>query len=207
MTTSIRGQLSISRDQVLVAHAAEMIARTGLSQDHFAQALSANLHRQIPAKAASKDVPDFGAFALGNDTSSFLRASGAWLRRVGRWLSGEVDLPSWVEESWVEALEGDFKDCCINELASRHGLTGARELDGEGDPLGAFGQLVARLGNTVALGSEILADGRIDREDINKLPEFVDRLRSAEARCGELRSRAETVLLEQSEKPHLSRAN
>lgn len=207
MTTSSSGQLSISRDQVLVAHAAEMIARTGFSQDHFAQALSANLHRQIPAKAASKDVPDFEAFALGNDTSSFLRASGAWLRRVGRWLSGEVDLPSWVEESWVEALEGDFKDCCINELASRHGLTGARELDGEGNPLGAFGQLVARLGNTVALGSEILADGRIDCEDLDKLPEFVDRLRSVEARCGELRSRAETVLLEQSEKPHLSRVN
>ncbi|WP_324830450.1 hypothetical protein [Pseudomonas saxonica] len=199
--------MSISRDQVLVAHAAEMIARTGFSQDHFAQALSTNLHRQIPAKAASKDVPDFEAFALGNDTSSFLRASGAWLRRVGRWLSGEVDLPSWVEESWVEALEGDFKDCCINELASRHGLTGARELDGEGNPLGAFGQLVARLGNTVALGSEILADGRIDCEDLDKLPEFVDRLRSVEARCGELRSRAETVLLEQSKKPHLSRVN
>lgn len=207
MTTSSSGQLSISRDQVLVAHAAEMIARTGFSQDHFAQALSTNLHRQIPAKAASKDVPDFEAFALGNDTSSFLRASGAWLRRVGRWLSGEVDLPSWVEESWVEALEGDFKDCCINELASRHGLTGARELDGEGNPLGAFGQLVARLGNTVALGSEILADGRIDCEDLDKLPEFVDRLRSVEARCGELRSRAETVLLEQSKKPHLSRVN
>ncbi|WP_448125823.1 hypothetical protein [Pseudomonas veronii] len=207
MTTSNSRQWSASRDQVLVAHAAEMIARTCSSQEDFAQSLSVNLHRQIPAKAGLKDVPDFTVFALGNDTASFLRASGAWLRRVGRWLSGEVDLPSWLEESWVEALEGDFKDCCINELASRHGLTGARELDGEGNPLGAFGQLVARLGNTVALGSEILADGRIDREDLDKLPEFVDRLRSVEARCGELRSRAETVLLEQSEKPHLSRVN
>lgn len=184
-----------------------MIARTGFSQDDFAQALSASLHRQIPAKAASKDVPDFGALAQGNDTTSFLRASGAWLRRVGRWLSGEVDLPSWLEESWVDALEGDFKDCCINELAHRHGLTGARELDGDGNPLGAFGQLVARLGNTVALGSEILADGRIDLEDLDKLPAFVDRLRSVEARCSELRTRAENVLLEQLGKPHLSRVN
>ena len=207
MTTSSSGQLSVSRDQVLVAHAVEMIARTGFSQDDFAQALSANLHRQIPSKAASKDVPDFATLSQGNNTTFFLRASGSWLRRVGRWLSGEVDLPSWVEESWVEALGGDFKDCCINELASRHGLTGARELDGNGNSLGVFGQLVARLGNTVALGSEILADGRIDREDLGKLPEFVDRLRSVEARCGELRSRAETVLLEQSEEPRLSRAN
>ena len=207
MTTSNPGQQSISRDQVLVAHAVEMIARTGFSQDDFAQALSCNLHRQIPVKAVSKDVPDFEVLSLGNDTASFLRASGAWLRRVGRWLSGEVDLPSWVEESWVEALEGDFKDCCINELAHRHGLTGARELDGDGNPLGAFGQLVARLGNTVALGSEILADGRIDLEDLDMLPEFVDRLRSVEARCCELRSRAEDVLLEQHQKPILHQVN
>lgn len=207
MTTSSPRQLSVSRDQVLVAHAVEMIARTCFSQDDFAQVLSANLHQQIPAKAALKDVPDFTSFALGNDTTSFLRASGAWLRRVGRWLSGEVDLPSWLEESWVESLAGDFKDCCINELASRHGLTGALELGGNGNPLGAFGQLVTRLGTTVALGSEILADGRIDADDLDKLPEFVDRLRSAEARCGELRSRAEAVLLEQSKHPHLSRVN
>lgn len=194
MNMSSSGQQHISRDQVLVAHAVEMIARTGFSQDDFAQALSSNLHRQIPEKATSKDVPDFKLLVQGNDTAVFLRASGAWLRRVGRWLSGEVDLPSWLEEAWVDALEGDFQECCLNELASRHGLTGARALIGDANPVGVFGALVARLGNTVALGSEILADGRIDIDDLDKLPEFVDRLRSVEARCSELRSRAENVL-------------
>ncbi|NNB00067.1 hypothetical protein [Pseudomonas fragi] len=194
MNMSKSGQQHISRDQVLVAYAVEMIARTGFSQDDFAQALSSNLHRQIPDKATSKDVPDFKLLVKGNDTAVFLRASGAWLRRVGRWLSGEVDLPSWLEEAWVDALEGEFQECCLNELASRHGLTGARALIGDANPVGVFGALVARLGNTVALGSEILADGRIDIEDLDKLPEFVDRLRSVEARCSELRSRAESVL-------------
>lgn len=207
MNTSNPGQMSTSRDQVLVAHAAEMIARTAFSQDDFAQLLSSNLHRIVPDKAVSKDVPDFEELAKSNDAPAFLRASGAWLRRVGRWLNGEVDLPCWLEEAWVDALEGDFKDDCINELASRHGLTGAREQDSEGNPLGAFGQLVARLGDTVALGSEILADGHIDFQDVDKLPGFVDKLRSVEARCCELRSRAETVLLEQPQKPHLSRVN
>ena len=194
MNMSNSGQQSISRDQVLVAHAAEMIARTGFSQDDFAQALSSHLHRLIPEKATSKDVPDFKLLAKGNDSETFLRSSGAWLRRVGRWLSGEVDLPSWLEEAWVDALEGDFQERCLNELASRHGLTGARALIGDANPVGVFGALVARLGNTVSLGSEILADGRIDIEDLDKLPEFVDRLRSVEARCSELRSRAENVL-------------
>lgn len=196
MTMSSSGHRAISRDQVLVAHAAAMIARTGFSQDDFAQSLSSHLHRLIPEKAVCKDVPDFKAIAKGNDTAAFLRASGAWLRRVNRWLIGEVDLPTWIEEAWVDSLEGDFQECCLNELASRHGLTGARALIGDANPLGVFGALVARLGHTVVLGSEILADGRIDIEDLDKLPEFVDRLRSVEARCSELRSRAEEVLRE-----------
>lgn len=207
MTTSSSGQMSTSRDQVLVAHAVEMIARTGFSQDDFAQLLSSNLHRIVPDKAVAKDVPDFDVLVKGNDAPAFLRASGAWLRRVGRWLNGEVDLPCWLEEAWVDALEGDFKDDCINELASRHGLTGAREQDGDGNPLCAFGLLVAQLGDTVALGSEILADGHIDVQDLDKLPGFVDRLRSVEARACELRSRAEDVLLEQHQKPTLHQVN
>lgn len=199
MNTSNPRHLLVSRDQVLVAHAADMIARTGFSQDQFAQALSCQLHDLVPAKAVTKDVPDFELLAQGNDTQAFLKSSGAWLRRVGRWLSGEVDLPSWIEEAWVHALEGDYQDRCLNELASRHGLTGARALSGDANPVGVFGQLVARMGTTVALGSEILADGRIDAQDLDKLPEFIERLRSAEARCSELRTRAEEVLLEQLE--------
>lgn len=197
MNTSNPRHLLISRDQVLVAHALDMIARTGFSQDHFAQALSSQLHDLVPTKATAKDVPDFELLAQGNDSDAFLKASGAWLRRVGRWLSGEVDLPSWIEEAWVQALEDDYQDRCLNELASRHGLTGARALRGDANPVGVFGQLVARMGSTVALGSEILADGQIDAQDLAKLPEFVERLRSAEARCCELRTRAEEVLRDQ----------
>jgi hypothetical protein len=197
MNTSNPRQSPISRDQVLVAHAAEMIARTRLSQDDFAQALSSQLHRMIPAKASAKDVPDFEALAKGNDTGAFLKASGAWLRRVGRWLSGEVDLPGWIEEAWVQALEGEFQERCLNELASRHGLTGARALGGEACPVGVFGQLVARLGKTVALGSEILADGKIDDADLPLLPDFISKLTSVEARCGELRAKAQKAMAEQ----------
>lgn len=194
MDTSNPRQPSLSRDQVLVAHAAQMITRTSFSQDDFAETLSSRLHQMIPAKAVAKDVPDFAALARGNDTAAFLRASGTWLRRVNRWLGGEVDLPGWLEEAWVQALDGEYRERCINELASRYGLTGARALEGDACPVGVFGQLVARLGQAVELGSEILADGRIDADDVEALPAFVERLRSVEARCGELRSQAEEEL-------------
>lgn len=196
MNTSNPRHGSVSRDQVLVAYASQMIARTSFSQDGFAQALSAQLHRLIPEKAAAKEVPDFEALARGNDSSSFLKASGAWLRRVGRWLSGEVELPGWIEEAWVQALEGEFREHCLNELASRHGLSGARVLNGEVSPVGVFGQLVARLGQTVEMGSEILADGLIDATDLPLLPDFIARLMSVEARCVELRAKAEAAMEE-----------
>lgn len=198
MDTSKQRQPSLTRDQVLVAYAAEMVARTSFSQDDFAQALSAALHRVAPAKAVAKDVPDFEALARGNDTAAFLRASGAWLRRVNRWMGGEIDLPCWLEEAWVQALASEYQERCINELAGRYGLSGARALDAAACPVGVFGQLVARLGQSVELGSEILADGQIGAEDAPLLPEFIARLASTEARCGELRLQAEAVLAERT---------
>lgn len=198
MDTSIFGQPPLARDQVLMAYAAEMIARTSLTQEDFAQALSCALHRLIPAKAEAKDVPDLVALHEQDDTAAFLRASGAWLRRVRRWLSGEIDLPCWLEEAWVQALSGEFRERCINELAGRYGLSGARALGADACAVGVFGQLVARLGQSVELGSEILADGQIGAEDAPLLPEFIDRLASTEARCGELRAKAAAVLAERT---------
>lgn len=194
MTSSKARQLLQTRDQVLVAHAVEMIARTSMSQDKFAQALAARLHELLPAKAVDAHVPDFNALAAGNDVAAFLKASGSWLKRVQRWLAGEIDLPSWLEEAWVLALDPEYNERCVNELASRHGLIGAREQGGACSPLPAFGQLVARLGQAVELGSEVLADGLINENDLHLLPAFIEKLLAAESRACELRRQAENEL-------------
>ena len=78
-----------TRDQVLVAHAANQIARTSLSQDDFAQALSRELHLTIPERASKKDVPDFNSPELTSNACEFVKATGRWLKRVQRWLSGD----------------------------------------------------------------------------------------------------------------------
>lgn len=194
MTSSNSRQLPLSRDQVLVAHAAEMIARTSMSQEKFAQALSAQLHALVPGKAADAHVPDFEALACSNDAASFLKASGNWLKRVQRWLNGDIELPSWVEEAWVQALDAEYQERCLNELASRHGLIGARALESAaGCPVTTFAQLVTRLGLAVELGSEVLADGKIDLSDLPHLPAFIERLLAVESRAHELRRFAENV--------------
>lgn len=184
----------LSRDEVLVAYALEMIARTSCTRDDFATALSERLHALAPDRAKSKDVPDFSALCAAGNYAEFLRASGKWQRRVGRWLTGDVELPSWMEEAWVGSLQGEYQERCLAELAERYGLSGARLQSGDGCPVGAFGQLVARLGQTVELGSTILADGQIGATDLPLLPEFVQRLLATESRCAELRLRAEQAL-------------
>ena len=194
MTPSKSRQLHLSRDQVLVAHAAEMIARTSMSQDKFAQVLAAQLHVLVPGKAAESHVPDFDALAASNDATTFLKASGSWLKRVQRWIGGDIELPSWVEEAWVLALDAEYQERCLNELASRHGLIGARALDAASCPVSAFGQLVTRLGAAVEATSEVLSDGKIDASDLPLLPEAIDKLLAVESRAHELRRRMENEL-------------
>ncbi|MDT4835320.1 hypothetical protein FQZ97_689800 [compost metagenome] len=183
-----------TRDQVLVAHAAEMIARTSFRTPRFAQALAAQLYLLAPQKAADSSVPDLDQLAAAGDAAPFLKASSSWLKRVQRWLEREIDLPSWVEEAWVQALEPEYRERCINELAARHGLIGARSLGGEACPQTAFAQLVTRLGQAVEAGSVVLADGKIDAADVQHLPEFIERLLAVESRACELRRQAENEL-------------
>ena len=194
MQTSSSRHTVQTRDQVLVAHAANQIARTSLSQDDFAQALSRELHLSCPEKAVAKEVPDFAALTTQNDVAEFVKATGRWLKRVQRWLSGDQEIPSWLEESWVNALEPEYRDHCVNELASRHGLTGARQMTSEQCANKSFGALIRAVGDVIDTGSEVFDDQVMCELDLPHLPAFAKQCRQVEAKAGELGRRAEQLL-------------
>lgn len=194
MQTSSSRHIVQTRDQVLVAHAANQIARTSLSQDDFAQALSRELHLSIPDRAKEKVVPDFNSPELTGDVSEFVKATGRWLKRVQRWLNGDQEMPSWLEESWVNALEPEFRDHCVNELASRHGLTGARQMTSDQCANKSFGALIRALGDVIDTGSEVFDDQVMCELDLPHLPAFAKQCRQVEAKAGELGRRAEQLL-------------
>lgn len=194
MQTSSSRHTVQTRDQVLVAHAANQIARTSLSQDDFAQSLSRELHLSCPEKAIAKEVPNFSALTTQNDVAEFVKATGRWLKRVQRWLSGDQEMPSWLEESWVSALEPEFRDHCLNELASRHGLTGARQMTSDQCANKSFGALIRALGDVIDTGSEVFDDQVMCELDLPHLPAFAKQCRQVEAKAGELGRKAEQLL-------------
>jgi hypothetical protein len=194
MQTSSSRHTVQTRDQVLVAHAANQIARTSLSQDDFAQALSRELHLSCPEKAIAKEVPDFTLLTTQNDVADFVKATGRWLKRVQRWLSGDQEMPSWLEESWVNALEPEYRDHCLNELASRHGLTGARQMTSDQCANKSFGALIRALGDVIDTGSEVFDDQVMCEQDLPHLPAFAKQCRQVEAKAGELGRKAEQLL-------------
>lgn len=194
MQTSSSRHTVQTRDQVLVAHAANQIARTSLSQDDFAQALSRELHLSCPEKAMAKEVPDFAALTTQGDVAEFVKATGRWLKRVQRWLSGDQEMPSWLEESWVKALQPEYRDHCLNELASRHGLTGARQMTSDQCANKSFGALIRALGDVIDTGSEVFDDQVMCEQDLPHLPAFVEQCRQVEAKAGELGRKAEQLL-------------
>ncbi|MDP9512329.1 hypothetical protein Q7O56_25190 [Pseudomonas protegens] len=176
-TSSSRHALQ-TRDQVLVAHAQNQIARISLSQDDFAQALSREICLRVPAaKIVQTKVPDFEELVRLDDVSEFVKATG-------RWLSGDQEIPSWLEEPWVNALEPKFRDHCINELACRHGLIGARQMQSEQWANKSFGALVSALGDVIDTSSEVFDDQIMSEEDIPHLPAFAGECRQVEARQG-----------------------
>lgn len=195
MQTSSSRHTVQTRDQVLVAHAQNQIARTSLSQDDFAQALSRELHLSCPEKAIAKEVPDFAALTAQNDVADFVKATSRWLKRVQRWLNGDQEMPSWLEESWVNALEPEFRDHCLNELASRHGLTGARQMTSDQCANKSFGALIRALGDVIDTGSEVFDDQVMCELDLPHLPAFAKQCRQVEAKAGELGRRAEQLLV------------
>ncbi|MGU9857021.1 hypothetical protein [Pseudomonas sp. LF245] len=195
MQTSSSRHTVQTRDQVLVAHAQNQIARTSLSQDDFAQALSREIYLTVPtSRIELAKVPDFEELARQNDVGEFMKATSRWLKRVQRWLSGDQEMPSWLEESWVQALEPEFRDHCINELASRHGLTGARQMTSDQCANKSFGALIRALGDVIDTGSEVFDDQVMCEQDQPHLPAFAKQCRQVEAKAGELGRKAEQLL-------------
>jgi hypothetical protein len=158
-----------TRDAVLVAIARDMIARTSMSQDGFAEQLNHQLFDRAPARCKEKGFPDLQALTKTADMQAYGRAYKAWSKRVERWLddSGDrIEIPSWIEESWVAALDQPWRDRALTELSSRYGLLAVKQIgSGVDDALQVFAGIATNFGLVAGLGGKVFADGVFDQKD------------------------------------------
>lgn len=193
MSSHRRSTHTGTRDAVLVAHANDMIARTNTSQRDFATALSKAVWSLIPELDSDRKVPDFEGMNL-EDADTYTKAADAWLKRVQRWLSADVEIPSWLEEPWVTALLPEWKERCLIELAGRYGLLAVRPIVIEGmGPMQVFGGLMGRMGDVAGVGTKVFDDLLLDVRDAKHLPEMIHALDSLAANASELSAAAKQV--------------
>lgn len=168
MSNSRQASHTQTRDCVLRAHAAEMIARTSLSQEDFAESLYRACVQMIGGEVlCERKVPDLDGLFAANDTAEYLKAAGRWLKRVERWLDKDgVELPAWLEEPWVTALLPEWRDRCLIELAGRYGLLAVRQIGtGPCDALHVFAGISTSFGHVAGIGGDIFADGLFNQHD------------------------------------------
>lgn len=186
-----------TRDAVLVAIARDMIARTSMSQDGFAEQLNHQLFVRAPERCKEKGFPDLQGMTKIADMQAYGRAYKAWSKRVERWLddSGDrIEIPSWIEESWVAALDQPWRDRALIELSSRYGLLAVKQIgSGIDDALQVFAGISTSFGHVAGLGGKVFADGVFDQKDQVYAESFESFCRSLAAHAVAMADRAAVV--------------
>lgn len=174
-----------TRQAVLILHADEYRHRAGVSHEHWAELVDAAYCARVPEAHRSVPAPDLGDVSDANHWTKLLRA---WDQALRRYESGEQRFPLELEEAWVFALAEPYRSACIREISQRIGCYGARirEPDSVGDHASWGGAMSAWADVTVAMG-QVLADGRIDRDDQEHLPELMKHIEHVQADLESLR--------------------
>lgn len=191
-----------TRDCVIRAHAAEMLARTNLAVEDFAETLYRACVQNFDSSVlAAKKVPDLDGLFAANDQSGYSKAVGRWNKRVERWLAEDgVEIPTWLEEPWVTALLPEWRERCLIELAGRYGLLAVRPvgMDGMG-AMQVFGALMHRMGDVAGLGTKVFDDLVMDSDDGQWLPDLASSLDAMAAKCTTLSRIAKKVMAGEKE--------
>lgn len=185
-----------TRDCVLRAHASEMLSRTNLAVEDFAE----SLYRACSASFCGdvmldKKIPDIDGLFAANDVVGLSKAMSRWNKRVERWLAKDaVEIPSWLEEPWVTALLPEWRERCLVELSARYGLLAVRPVSADaGDAIQVFAGISTNFGHLASVGGEVFADGLLNHLDASNAGELESHCRALAAHCVAMADKAAQV--------------
>lgn len=113
-------------------------------------------------------------------------------KQVSRMRDGALRIPADLEEPWVLALPEPWRTEALDALAARHGLLAVPLPDGA-QILGGFGRFMASSGESMAAMEPIVADGLLNADDIEHIPEALTALQKLMRNAASLMARLEAV--------------
>lgn len=156
-----------TRPQTIFRHTQRMMRETPCSWELFGQRVVEHYHGHVPEFARNF------LFQVGGD---IFRCAKTNAQRLKRYADSEVEtnLPSELEESWVNALPQPYRADCIADLARRYGLlavpvpkTAACALTA----MQSMGEISREFGKLCETIAPVLADGQITADEAPALQE------------------------------------
>ena len=192
MDDDTTGAQAPTRSAVLLVHADSYRHRSGVSHEQWCDEVDRVYCEMVPAALRSLRAPDLATITNANE---WVRLRRSWDQTIRRIEVGDARFPADLEEPWVAALGEPWQTRCKRELARRHGLWGAmrHEAGGAGDHK-AWGQALHDFGSLTQRIGDVLADGKIDGEDLDQLPDLIATAEAMQADLASVRQRALTVL-------------
>lgn len=152
-----------TRSRTVLRYTREAVAAKALCVLAFSQAVAGSYLAAVQVEDRTLRFREDG-----DTVDSALKAQKHNWQLVDRLIKGASrEFHCDLEEFWVNALPEPFRDNCQRELARRHGFAGSRPLadaaslvsDGLPGMAKEFGEVMAAL-------APILADGRVDEQDL-----------------------------------------
>jgi hypothetical protein len=150
------------RSAVVFDHTRRMLAATSMCRRKFAMhvaeayvSLVAPEHRSVPFRLGVSDLELFKA-ERHND------------QQIGRYMDGTVKvLPADLEDAWVLSLPEPFRNECERELAARRGRYAERRHENsEAGHVQGVGEIMVEFGQLMEALAPALADGQITEADL-----------------------------------------
>lgn len=189
MSTSAAGLPAPTRTATLRLHLARAVLARATTKTVFGEALARAYVERVPEHARGLDLhpPREGSVVDWEHDRDALR------HQVDRLSSGQTRFPADLEEAWVAALPEPHRHACLAELAGRHGLL-AVPIPHGACGVADFAHYLQQFSASVEALVPVVADGRIDSEDREHIPEAVAALREVIARACAIECQLERVI-------------
>lgn len=154
-----------TRQDVLIHFANIHRMRNSLSVADFAEALAKNYTNMVAERARSVALKVCSRNAPAAEYTA-LKSSNTKL--VQRYLDSSQHFPVEVEESWIATLDADLQRDCIHALCARYGVLPV-QVEAAATVSG-LGEVLKEHAEAMTAEAPMLADGKIDDDDIEHAP-------------------------------------